>query len=71
MTAYRTSQITLVADILTSLASTHPGMKADSRLSVITEAADKICAAFSVTEEEYKAAHKAAQVPTFPPFKKN
>lgn len=58
---YQIDQMKLFCDIASAIAKQHPGMPADNRSNVVIEAANLICAAYAMTDEEYVASKEAAQ----------
>lgn len=58
---YQLDQMKLFCDITAAIAKQHPRLPADNRANVAIEAANLICAAYSMTDEEYVASKGAAQ----------
>ena len=55
---YSIDQMKLFSDICMSLSQQVPSLPADMRSNAIIDAANMICEAYAMTEDEYKAAKK-------------
>ncbi|MBL5920639.1 hypothetical protein I7V28_05805 [Lelliottia amnigena] len=58
---YEIDQMKLFCDIAAAIAKQHPKIPADNRTNVAIEAANLICAAYAMTDEEFVASREAAK----------
>lgn len=55
---FKPNQIELCSVIMKELSRQHRGLPADSRIQAVIDAANTVCAAYQMTDEEYAASRE-------------
>ncbi|HHA1253136.1 TPA: hypothetical protein ACOELP_002651 [Enterobacter hormaechei] len=55
---FKPNQIELCSAIMKELSRQHRGLPADSRMQAVIDAANTVCAAYQMTDEEYAASRE-------------